>query len=512
MTMTTLVGDCKSTLQALAASPTFAMSLGAKELFHTNFLSFLLEIDATTLPAGDGKLVAETQRGLLALMFTCSSPASVVTWREKSGMDLIVLRSPIVGPAAPDGDSSPGFDSGGFMKRIPHLPGWKNADVGIGAVVLEAKLKALPTCAQLESYNGKLEKGVSLAFAEPLECGTDIWGRTDIRLVAVGTGVAEFGAYHVPAAGGPGNFRFAGARGLIRRILLAPDDPGKTIEGTGWSYLPWSVLAERLPDGVVCPGEGLMSHLLRDYGQSTRNLLHILAVTRAALEHFVMNNCPLTLGDLVTAVEHAAFKCIRIHDLIGKYAFNRIECELCCRLPSALRDSVGDFAFNSYTFMTRAKAGISFEYRLSHATNARSVSIGVQVQGSVYRHYVSASHPTERHGGWLRGLALLLGNPKSGNSADWGWWRVGCRELNQNGPCDFGQFGPEAFLYTHGSAADLTFAKLVAEVACSMTRVREALGSNAWLKFVAEANHFIASGKLDHPATSAQPEGDSDAG
>lgn len=44
-----LASSSSSEIQLLCKSAAFAMSLGAKELFHTNFLAFLLGSDDPTL-------------------------------------------------------------------------------------------------------------------------------------------------------------------------------------------------------------------------------------------------------------------------------------------------------------------------------------------------------------------------------------------------------------------------------------------------------------------------------
>src|SRR3569832_1459585 len=71
---------------ALAQRATFAMSLGAKELFHTNFLAFLLE-------SCDDQL-AELQKALrdvLGLPVQAGEITARAVWRERHNLDLIVV-------------------------------------------------------------------------------------------------------------------------------------------------------------------------------------------------------------------------------------------------------------------------------------------------------------------------------------------------------------------------------------------------------------------------------------
>lgn len=97
----------KEDLMQINQSPTFAMSLGAKELFHTNFLAYILETN--------NKEFEKSQTSLIKL-FTDESSGSVSVFREKNHLDLIVSHEKI-------------------------------------DVYIEAKLKSLPSNCQLDLYN-----------------------------------------------------------------------------------------------------------------------------------------------------------------------------------------------------------------------------------------------------------------------------------------------------------------------------------------------------------------------
>jgi len=121
--------NCDDALNRLAKSPTFAMSLGAKELFHTNFLAFLLETEVEEL--------ACVRQNLISLFFGENPPSRVLTWREKQNFDLIILPVPENGRPLPT-----------------------------KGVLIEAKLKSIPTRRQLDQYTQKFrrDKGVDFQF------------------------------------------------------------------------------------------------------------------------------------------------------------------------------------------------------------------------------------------------------------------------------------------------------------------------------------------------------------
>jgi hypothetical protein len=94
-------------LNELKQSPIFAMSLGAKELFHTNFLAYILETDNNDFK--------KSQKSLIKLL-TGKDKGVVSVSREESHLDLIIRHDDI-------------------------------------SVYIEAKLKSLPLKNQLDSYN-----------------------------------------------------------------------------------------------------------------------------------------------------------------------------------------------------------------------------------------------------------------------------------------------------------------------------------------------------------------------
>ena len=86
----TFPDNCSGYLADLRKSPTFAMSLGAKELFHTNFLAYLLENQS------EDKKLQCIQSKLKNLLFGHDGIGRVITWREKYSLDLVIMPAPVI--------------------------------------------------------------------------------------------------------------------------------------------------------------------------------------------------------------------------------------------------------------------------------------------------------------------------------------------------------------------------------------------------------------------------------
>lgn len=90
-----LASCSQSEVTLLQQSPVFAMSLGAKELFHTNFLAFLLE---TEDPALDP--VRRAIRHALGFPLSSGAVSQCIVWRERNHLDLVVVElRPVCIPA-----------------------------------------------------------------------------------------------------------------------------------------------------------------------------------------------------------------------------------------------------------------------------------------------------------------------------------------------------------------------------------------------------------------------------
>ena len=361
----TFPNNCSSYLADLRKSPTFAMSLGAKELFHTNFLAFLLEIQS-----GDQALGA-IQNNLKKLLFGHDGIGRVITWREKYSLDLVVMPAPVI-----EGDSW-------------HLDGVKselNESTTI-AVVIEAKLKSIPTTQQLEKYDSKLKSGITfdLDDIDPTDnicksmklCipGEDIVSYIDLLSVSVNEKKNTV----------------LKLKGKVRRILLGPTDPEKT----GWDYIPWRdvvnclVCEANAGESTQCNKTELLQRIICDYRESLKNILEILRCTNSHVDNAI-TNC--NVKSYYDAITDKSFRNLRIHDLVGKYANNILEGKVFKSLQNTLGTcgfNISDrtFTLNSYTFFSNQQPGVTFEWLCKEGKS--EVSFGVTIQGYDYRHFIS---------------------------------------------------------------------------------------------------------------------------
>lgn len=504
-------------MQYLKTSATFAMSRGGKELFHTNFLSYVLEMDARPLPQDAKNFVSTTQNKLLDLLFCQKDAASrvvrVLTWREKNNLDLIVLAAP---KATPNDGAHDCMLSGEHilptLNSVREIAADSDGKFDIVGVVIEAKLKALPTKEQLERYSKKLINGVDLPFAEAIEVtlartkrrtkrarkkesnkvkevqenDKENWGFARIRLLKVGERNALITAHSVlnsddgddPERKGQ---LIAGLCKAVRRILVLPTIADDSCSDTGWDTVLWKDIVEAFPSAVDGATD-LTSQLLSEYRTSTSHLLQVLAKTRCAVLQWCAGEgeSQETLGSVWGAVKHENFKNLRIHDLVGKYAYDIVRRELINEVNG--EPAANDFKFHTYTFMTNATPGVGIELRKTIGVDRkeRSVSIGVQIQGADYRHLLSASHPEKRKEEGLRKWALTLCDPSlceptNGAPVVTGWWKIGLNEpaREQDQVRDFKKYNANAFLYTSQDASALTFQNLKSAVQASMRQARK---------------------------------------
>lgn len=340
--------NCKRLLEALDRSPIFAMSLGAKELFHTNFLAFLLESNDGTL-----KVVRDA---LINLLFG-GEIGPVVTWREKSNLDLVIVPRSCIEAAS----------IGQRNSRCSSKP--------IIAVVIEAKLKSLPDAGQLKSYNEKLGQGIDLELD-----GID-WGNGEVvtastaRIKLAELEAGDGGILWVPRK------KSQGCNGKIRRVLLSPN--GAALKDSyGWDNVSWKSLKETMNAAQDLQAHtDLMRQVVNDYQNSLGNLLDVLEQAAKFVETAVGENVA-TFGVFYDAISDSGFRHRRIHDLVGKYASNLLERHVREKLFAEI-----DEGMRSATIFTRQQPGIEFEWRVC-SQDDKDIRLGVQIQGKQYRHYV----------------------------------------------------------------------------------------------------------------------------
>lgn len=257
-----LAETCKKPLAELQRSPTFAMSLGAKELFHTNFLAFLLESDGQSLDR-----LRRALRTALNFPVTDGELSTCVVWREKKHMDLILV--PLV---LGSGDEGSVLSS----KR---------------AHVIEAKLKSIPTAFQLKRYDSDLSKGFDLVVED------------DTNKEAIWLGPPKRSKRPVE---------------VVTRTLLSAS---RLQVLDGWLPATWQAVAAAVEANLpVADVDAGLRFVLADYGNS---LNHIAVIVQAATERaqeMIARNC--SYADFLGETRAQAFVDLRVKDLISKVMYD----------------------------------------------------------------------------------------------------------------------------------------------------------------------------------------------
>ena len=463
------VERCAPHLEVLRRSAMFALSRGAKELFHTNFLAFILELDDEAVDPTHQRSLREVRRALLTRIFGSNPPTRVVTWREAQSLDLVLAAAP-----AASKDGNPALGQTSVLegpRRKPSTPPVMTSQTPCLAII-EVKLKALPDRRQLRRYDEVLHRGLSLVLdpevALTTGTGDAVWGQLHVATTELSGTTALLKAYP-PQTGDDASAAKAAQRrcmatgyGIVRRLLLAPIDPSAAAVAAGWSNLPWSEVLDDIESNVHAGGGGLSS-MLRDYATSTRALLATLNEIHDLVCHgYVNGHVALTLGDVYAATTR--FRPVRIHDVVGKRAFSAMQgAQEQALQQRGVTSSVGEWQQEVEVFMTRGTPGICIEYRLCNGDKRarRHVSLGVQIQGTAFRRYLSASHPdeaTEDHS--LQRLTELVRGKTVGND---GWWA-----LHSTDDLPLRKFDAQAFLYVGIDAASWQFEALASETARSM--------------------------------------------
>jgi hypothetical protein len=272
---------------------------------------------------------------------------------------------------------------------------------------------------------------------------------------------------------------------------------------TGWTSLSFkdfiAAFSQKEQNG------GLMVELLADYARSTNALLHILNASSSAAECFCREN-QYSFNDFWRTLKRSDFQHLRIHDVVKKFAYDNLQRLLVehCKTSEeqllsniALLDHPSSFKFLAETFMSRAQPGVNFEFviKTSDAENGRAVAVGVQIQGTIYRHFIKVSHPIDFDGTGLSGLARLLGDPTQLNDVSRRWWRADLGNqmvlrVASNG--DFKPFGKEAFLYTDVDVATMNYQDLVLTLRRSLQAVRAQISDS--MEFREAVIEFIQGG------------------
>ena len=413
--------DAQVVLKELIKSPTFAMSLGAKELFHTNFLAFLLETDLVPL-----KQISKT---LKQELFGEGFDGSVWAFRESKNMDLVIVpRDPELRPQ-------------------------------YSIVVIEAKLKSIPTKKQLEGYDKKIDGVVQDNKINPKH-HFDI-GEVDPSTPVKSADGKEFRFDYIRLIGGNTvqyrifdenkanrqQYKYVSSFPReVRRIILAPSSPYSVKEPVSssnqWEYLSWVEISSLLQ--CVNNSDPLLQ-LVGNYADDLRRINSLLRST----ETFVANFCVEGTNINFKAFDKALlepFKSARIHDLVSKYAYWCLSQSLQCQLAN----QSGGFSFDVY--FSRGTPILEVTKQLESLDHKREV--GVQIQGGQYRHFILSRKPDERLrefvGGYLH------------------WFNIVDDGIQNAG--DLNKFDDKKFLYSKKRIEQLTFTELCNELRNSLQK------------------------------------------
>lgn len=319
---------CSANIEALKKSATFAMSLGAKELFHTNFLAFLLESEDPELE--------QLRRGLrVALKFPVEGDelSTCAVWREKKHMDLILV--PLL--RAPDEATDLVLNN----KR---------------AHIVEAKLKSIPTSEQLRRYDTAVDEGFKLTLESETPSKT-VWL-------------------------GPENKKKEPDQ-VITKTLLSTSDH---VVQPGWEPATWAKVSAAIATNLPLNDPSELTTILRDYSKSLGQLVAVVTAASTRAEELLETNAPF--AQLLSESGALQFSRIRLKDLVSKVMYDTwLKDEI-----KKLKDKKS--LYETYVVYTNSSPGIGLEREIPTSNKDNPLRIGVQVQGTEFRHYLAAVDDT----------------------------------------------------------------------------------------------------------------------
>jgi len=452
--------SCSAEANFLRRSPAFSMSLGSKELFHTNFLAFLLEADD---PALQPVQLPIRQ----ALNFSpgagCAVPCAI--WREKSNLDLVVVELRPAGPGDADfehevaedpGDASDEFDAAmpelgwdWFAESGWHRSGLKGPAAGRGVaggtaaavgrlvpsgrvLVIEAKMKSIPRLEQLVRYDDFIAKpGLTLLYPED------------------GAPSSRIRIQHQP----------------IDRCLLTiggttmqtPATPLRAHSGL-WVGVSWSQLQKAMAGSLAATAGSPFHAALTDYVGMLGALVEMARKAVDLCDGAHRSRVPY--GAMRAQVLDAPIKTLRLRDLLGKTMFDHwLQSHLLPKLAAQLGGPLPTgWRFDSYTHYTRDTPGIGVElindaFESKVGEGPPDLRLGVQIQGVEFRLFVSVDRAYPGLDAWIAHHPILLSQwhlmPLFHNVPP-----IGCRGLPVLPPTAQGRatnlkrFGLSRFLYS----------------------------------------------------------------
>lgn len=355
-----LVDKCNDGMKALQASPTFAMSLGAKELFHTNFIAFLLESKEDTLVHLRCAL-----RSALKFPVQLGESTSCVVWREKKNLDLIL--APLMA------DESKPDDLKMSRERVH---------------IVEAKLKSVPTSAQLKRYDEALAKGFKLLSDDGK--GKALWLGSPKRNKA----------------------------SVVTKALLSTS--GSPVR-KGWNPVTWKEVSTAIRSNLPRDDASKLGAVLSDYAASLKHLTSLVSKARTLAKTLIRED--RLYEEMLTEVQHETFKRMRLRDLVSKVMY-----DAWLKAETRKLVAVDGLTPEAYVLYTNSNPGIGIEYLVPSASGDQGLRIGVQIQDTEYRYYVAAFEDartlekvarSKPLSGWLWtkcSLGALQGKKPIGNS------------------------------------------------------------------------------------------------
>lgn len=374
-------------LDSLKTSPAFAMSRGGRELFHTNFLAFILEQTSTKSNKNEyGQLV---KKSLLSQIFEDKNlPSNVKVFREKLNLDLIII--PI--------DDFPALSE----ECNAGNPSVDSKEKQLKIVVIEAKLKSIPTIQQLNNYSNNLEKIVNIDLYEG-----DGNSKLKIDIAKSKLTIKKSNSNVEP------NEEIQYKEIFYDCFLLAPqafaleDLTQESISKSKWKNLNWNVLFQKLKS-VKCNSNDdtatKLSIFIKDYIDSTNDVLKLISLVIEFMEAFIEKDSNLSLSDLCQFAMHDSFKRLKLHDLVGKVAYEF----LAKKIHKSLHSKGENLRYKA--FLSNSTPGFEIEFFHSGLDNKQEIGIGVQLQGSDYRHFIkrnfseikeSLTDVAEKYRNWL---------------------------------------------------------------------------------------------------------------
>jgi hypothetical protein len=291
-------------------------------------------------------------------------------------------------------------------------------------VVIEAKLKSIPTQQQLDGYDAKLIKGIDFELDDvdpENDTENDVdpgigyeqdneqkWKVMRLKLFSDG-GVGKCNPKCTIQARSDKSQVEKGLlkkfTGTVRRILLRPMGTS-TVDSPKigcWEQMNWQDIVEALNynreddacknqlESVelrTCEDTDLLLRIISDYRDSLKQLLLILRKTFDYVKLSTDQKSTVTYQKYYEAITATKFKSSRIHDLVGKYASHIFEQHILEIISGTLANAVGnsancvdcsstkisqqpttsfyicgfEFTLNSYTHFSNQQPGLGFEW------------------------------------------------------------------------------------------------------------------------------------------------------